>query len=186
MELPTTNMDNERTLFSHVPPPYVVPDVIESELEWFFERGARDAEDAQLWDPDPRWGSIANRTIQGWLSAMDDYDAGVLKVAYSKGPKPLRLLRRLGRLTTVVVHLASVEAGWPEDPEEQRRLVERTATRLDEEHPEHGPRSVTRYIKPAVGILRTAVRAYARERGRGPSMVFRVSTPRRERAEKET
>ena len=37
-----------------------------------------------------------------------------------------------------------------------------------------GPRSVTRYVETAVGLLRAAVRASADRRGRGPSMVFPV------------
>jgi hypothetical protein len=170
-------MDSNRhyTLFSHLPPPYVVPPAIESELEWFFGHDERDGEDQAIWHPDVRWGAIAFRTICGWLTAMDNYDAGVLKVAYGKGPRPVRLLRRLGRLTTVVVRLASVEAGWPDDPEEQRQLEERTATLLDEERADYGRRSVRRYVKPAMGVLRAAVRAYSRERGRGPTMVIQMS-----------
>lgn len=158
--------------------PFLVSPVIESELEWFFERGESDSTDGWAMEPDGVWSTVAYRSIHGWLSAMDDYDAGVLKLAYSRGPRPLRLVRRLGRLTTLVVRLASVEAGWPEDPDERRRLEQRTATLLEEERAEHGPRSVTRYIKPAAGLLRTAVRAYARERGNGPSMLAAGSITR--------
>ena len=159
------------TCSSHRPLPFVVPPVIESELEWFFDGGESDRREGWAGEPDRVWCAVAYRTISGWLSAMDDYDARVLDVAYSRGPRPLRLLKRLGRLTTLVVRLASVEAGWPDDPDEQRRLEQRTAILLDEERAEHEPPSVTRYIQPAAGLLRTAVRVYAAERGRGPSMV---------------
>jgi hypothetical protein len=167
--------DLEYTFYSHVPVPYVVPFAIESELNWFFKDAESKTREYLPCDPEGRWTQTAYRTIRGWLSAMDDYDAGVLKVAYSDGPRPHRLLRRLGRLTTVVVRLASVEAGWPSHPEEQRQLELRTADRLAQEHCDHGPRSVRRYVKPAKCLLRAAVRAYSRERGRGPTLIYRQS-----------
>jgi hypothetical protein len=155
--------------------PYLTPPAIEGELEWFFARRDRGDVDYLPYYPDRDWDEIAYRTIRRWLAAMDDYDARVLDVAYSKGPRPPRLHARLGSLTTVVVRLASTEAGWPEDPEEQRSLELRMATLLDDERAVHGPRTVRRYIRPAAELLRAAVRAYARERGPGPSMVYAVT-----------
>jgi hypothetical protein len=55
---------------------------------------------------------------------------------------------------------------------QQRRLEERTAKPLGEEHSRRGPRTVTRHTEPAAGLLRTAVRAYSDKRGRGPSMDY--------------
>jgi hypothetical protein len=159
------------TCSSHRPLPFVVSPVIERELEWFFDRGEADRREGWAGEPDRVWCAVAHRAIGGWLSAMDAYDARVLDVAYSRGPRPLRLFKRLGRLTTLVVRLASIEAGWPENPDEQRRLEQRTATLLDEERAEHEPRSATCYVQPAAGLLRTAVRAYVAERGPGPCMV---------------
>ncbi len=163
--------DAGSTCPSHRPLPFFVSPVIESELEWFFDRGESNRGERWAEDPDRVCCAVAYRTIGGWLSAMDTYDAHVLDMAYSSGPRPLRLLKRLGRLTTLVVRLVSAEAGWPEDPDEQRRLEQRTAALLDEERAEHEPRSVTRYIQPAAGLLRTAIRMYTAERGGGPSMV---------------
>jgi hypothetical protein len=163
--------DAWNTSSSHRPLPFFVSPIVESELEWFFDRGEVNRREGWAGDPDRVCCAVAYRTIGGWLSAMDIYDARVLEMAYSRGRRPLRLLNRFGRLTTLVVRLAAVEAGWPEDPHEQRRLEQRTATLLDEERAEHAPRSATRYIQPAAGLLRTAIRTYAAERGRGPSMV---------------
>jgi hypothetical protein len=159
----------------HARPPYVVPSNIEYELEWFFARGERDMKEGKPWDPFRRWSTIAHRIIGGWLSTMDEYDRDILRVAYAREPRPLQLQRKLGRVTTVVVRLAALEAGWPSDPIEQKAHEMRTATRLASEHVEHGPRTVRRFIGPAVGVLRTAVRSYARERGRGPAMTSRIS-----------
>jgi hypothetical protein len=151
--------------------PFFVSPIVESELEWFFDRGETNGREGWAGDPGRVCCAVAYRTIGAWLSAMDTYDARVLEMAYSRGPMPLRLLKRLGRLTRLVVRLASVEAGWHEDPDEQRRLEQRTAIRLDEERAAYEPRSVTRYIQPAAGLLRTAIRIYTAERGCGPSMV---------------
>jgi len=170
-----TSSNLEYTLSSHRLPPLVVSPTIESELEWFFEYREEKGKPVLAADASPSWEAIAFRTVDGWLSAIDAYDAAVLEAAYGKGPRPLGLVRRLGRLTGVVVRLASFDAGWPPDREEQRLLEERTATRLDEERAGHGPRSVTRYVEPAAGLLRTAVRAYSDKRGRGPSMDFPIT-----------
>jgi len=118
------------------------------------------------------WESIALRTIGGWLAAVDAYDATMLEAAFGPTEWPLALRRRLGGLTGVVVRLASVDAGWPPGKDDQRRLMERVAKELDEERSPRGPRIVTRYIEPAAGVLRAAVRAYGDKRGRGVSMVW--------------
>jgi hypothetical protein len=165
----------EYTLASHSLPPLVVSFTIESELEWFFDCREKNEKPVLAADASPSWEAIAYQTIDGWLSAIDAYDAGVLEAAYGNGPRPRGLLHRLGRLTGVVVRLASLDAGWPPEKQEQRRLEERTAKRLDEEYPGRRPRTVRRYVEPAAGLLRTAVRAYSDERGRGPSMVYPVT-----------
>jgi hypothetical protein len=177
MESPMKTMNSELTYtnFCHAFPPYFVPSKIEHELEWFYQRGEEDITKGKPWDPERRWSKIAHRIVQGWLSAMDEYDRDVLRVAYAKEPRPFELQRRLGRVTTVVVRLVALEAGWPHDPVEQKAHDMRTATRLAEEHADHGPRTVRRFIGPAVCVLRAAVRAYARERGRGPAMTSRIS-----------
>jgi hypothetical protein len=171
------NSDLKTTYFSHVPFPYVVPFAIEWELEWFFQNGPKQARQGAPWDPEAEWSRTAYRVIAAWLSGMDAYDREVLRVAYAKEPRPLPLQRRLGRVTTVVVRLAALEAGWPSDPEERQALERRTATRLAGEHVEHGPRTVRRYVEPAVGVLRAAVRAYETQRGRGPAIVAMIAAP---------
>jgi hypothetical protein len=107
------------------------------------------------WDPTGRWSSIACRVIGNWISGIDRY---------------------LRRLTTVVVRLAALEGEWPTDPAEQKAHECRTANELAWQYTLHGPRVVRPYVVSAAGLLRAAVRAYSKQRGRGPSMTFRIST----------
>ncbi len=54
--------------------------------------------------------------IRKRLGRMGDPDAGVLGAAYAPRPWPRALRRELGRLTGIVVRLASVDSGeWPEE-----------------------------------------------------------------------
>ena len=177
-EPPTTTMnpDLESTLLDRLRLPYVVPSAIEDELEWFFEHGEKDIREPKPWDPECRWGILAYRVVGNWLSELDRYDAEVLKVAYATGPRPANLQKRLGRVTTLVVRQASYEAGWPEEAAAQEALERRTASRLAWQTVLHGPSVVRPYVAPAVGVLRASVRAYVKERGRGPSMAMSVAT----------
>jgi hypothetical protein len=137
---------------------FVVPHKLDCELAWFVEKNAHGATGAPLpadpSDPDQVWERIAYDVIGRWLRAIDAYDASVLRCAYAPPkPAPPRLEERLGRLSPVVARLAGGEPGWPDA--------------IDW-------RVMKRHTRTAAEILRAAVRAYARERGRGPCMVYRA------------
>jgi hypothetical protein len=139
--------------------PSAVPPRIERELEWFYEQSAPRPTALLLPappdDPDRTWERIALRVVGGWVRALDAYDADVLRCAFAPpGATPLPFARRLGRLSPLVARLASGEPGWP-----------------DAIH----WRVVKRHTGTAHELLRAAVRAYRRERGRGPCMVYRMT-----------
>jgi hypothetical protein len=169
----TTNPEFNSPLLR--PAPYVVPSKIDYELQWYFKHEKR-SRFGTPWDPEGRWGTIMHRVIGNWLSGIDRYDAEILRLAYAKEPRPKNLERRLQWLTTIVVRLAALEAGWPTDPTEQKAHERRTANRLAWQYTLHGAGAVRPYVTPAVGLLRAAVRAYSQQRGQGPSMTFRIST----------
>jgi hypothetical protein len=169
-------MPTHHTLTPSLTDRFVVPCKLDFELGWFFEKH----EDAMGSPADPTnldrvWEHIAYKTIRRWLCALDDYEAGVLRCAYASGPRPPHLEKRLGNLTTLVVRLASAEEGWPEDASERDKLEARVAARLEEEHARDEWRAVLRHARTASELLRAAVKAYSRERGRGPCMVQRVT-----------
>jgi hypothetical protein len=139
--------------------PSAVPPRIELELDWFFEQSAprptAPALPALPDDPDRIWERIALRVVGGWVRALDAYDADVLRCAFApQAATPLPFARRLGRLSPLVARLASGEPGWP-----------------DAIH----WRVVKHHSRTAHELLRAAVRAYARERGRVPCMVYRMT-----------
>ena len=108
---------------------------VETELEWFFNRvecdmGIRSnfhavlsgqlAPSEGVTPEDAAEASYAQRRIRGWLLAIPDADAGVLKSAYEQRAWPGSLVDELGRITGVVVRLACALDRWPADPAAQR------------------------------------------------------------------
>ena len=150
-----------------------------TELEWFFTQSDSDMGDHSNFaasiarvDLDTQVDTIdkrveaahAQRTILKWLRELDDFDAGVLQAAYVARPWPLTLREELGRLTGVVVRLAVVDIGLPEDDDDRRAAEERTANQLDEALAS-GEQIVSKLLLEATSILRRAYTAYVRERG---------------------
>lgn len=170
------NTTTQNSLLTQLRHPYVVPSTIDDELEWFFQRSEEDCRDGKPWDPERRWSTIAHRVVGNWLAGIDRYDAEILRVAYATDPCPQNLQQRLGRVTTVVVRLAALDAGWPLELEEQKALERRTAMRLAWQFTVRGPSVLRPYVPSAVALLRTAVRAYGQQRKGGPSMTGRIST----------
>lgn len=116
----------------------------------------------------------ARRTILGWLRRIEDaggHHAGVLQVAYSVRPWPEPLTDRLGRLTGVVVRLASAEVGLPDDDAELDALERATAERLVVALARLGPPAVEPLRKQASARYAEAFGAYERARGGGPSVL---------------
>ncbi len=171
---------------THVP---VVPDHIpevtqfpppggaDRELEWFFTMAESDMDARsnfatvpdQLCDDLDRRAEAAHaqRKILDWLKEVGDHDAGVLKVAYVARPWPLRLREELGRVTGVVVRLATAQIGLPDDDEYLDALERKTAERLDEALAREGRGALHRYRTKGLTLLTRAFASYVRERG-GP------------------
>jgi hypothetical protein len=148
------------------------------ELEWFFtmaecDMGLRSNFTAIL--PDPPDSSIetgaeavhAHRRILRWLTDVGDPDAGVLEAAYAARPWPLRLREELGRVTGVVVRLATAEDGMPDDDAQLDALERRTAERLNDALALRGADALARFRGRGLVLLRRAFIAYERARG-GP------------------
>jgi hypothetical protein len=140
---------------------FVVPFKLDCELEWFIEDNQEPSPARRLAPkpgsppapPDPQEikERIASAMIGGWLRAMDAYDADVLRCAYAPpGPQPLPHAKRLGRLAPLVARFGSAEMGWPDAVDW---------------------RAMKRHTRTAREVLRAALRAYARERGRAPCMI---------------
>jgi len=157
--------------------PFPIPPVVEEELEWFFsvQKSHVDNESIGDEDGDRAAAAIAYRKIRVWLLEMEDRDAGVLKSAYAPGPWPRELHEAVGRLTGIVVRLASAEIGWPEDPSEQEMLEARVGTYLERARVQGGIGVLARFRPRATEYLRTAIKSYARERGREPSVAPRMA-----------
>jgi len=157
--------------------PFPIPPVVEEELDWFFSVPKGDVDDESVGDEDdgPVTAAMAYRKIRGWLVEMEDRDAGVLKSAYKPGPWPNELHQALGRLTGIVVRLASADVGWPEDASEQEMLEARVGICLVKERVQGGVASLARFRRRATEYLRNAIKSYARERGRGPSVAPRMA-----------
>jgi hypothetical protein len=139
---------------------FVVPPKLDRELGWFLEENQKPTPARRLAPkpgsppapPDPQEikERIAGVVIGRWLRAMDTYDADVLRCAYAPpGAQPPHG-KRLGRLAPLVARFASAEMGWP-DAVDWRAMKSHTRTARE--------------------VLRAALRAYARERGRAPCRV---------------
>jgi hypothetical protein len=151
----------------------------DAELEWFFTQADSDivgpsafvANLARVLDEpgdttmeERAEAAHAQRKILRWMQEIGDHDAGVLKVAYTARPWPLKLREKLGRLTGVVVRIAAAEVGLPDDDLALDALERRTAERLGEAPVERaGP--MERLQRAASPLLRRAFVAYVRERG---------------------
>jgi hypothetical protein len=145
------------------------------ELEWFFtmaesDMGLRSNYLHLLGEPensmeDRAEASHAQRTMRRRLMEVGDHDAGVLQVAYRARPWPMPLRKELGRLTGVVVRLASADIGLPDDDGELDSLERRTADWLNEAVERKGKAGIERFRPKAAALLMSAFRAYVRERG---------------------
>ena len=155
--------------------PSNVHSIADEELRWFFKMAEGEA--GSTLDRRTvalgfgRGSARAYRKIRGWLLAMTDRDAGVLKAAYMVGPWPPGVRDELGRLSGVVVRLASAEVGWPDDSTEQQLLEAQVANQLEAARLRDGPAAFIRFRRRAKELLKTALRSYERERGDGPSAV---------------
>jgi hypothetical protein len=152
----------------------------DAELEWFFTQADSDiagpsafvANLARVLDDEPGDTTMearaeaahAQRKILRWMEEIGDHDAGVLKVAYVARPWPLTLREELGRLTGVVVRIASAEVGLPDDERALDALEQRTAVRLVDALAPRLP-MLERFQRLASPLLRRAFVAYVRERG---------------------
>jgi hypothetical protein len=172
--------------------PLLPAQIAEEELEWFFtltesDMGARsnymemlvpqrhrEHHDAAL---ERRVGAAtARRTILDRLERIEgarDSPAGVLQAAYAPRAWPLALREELGRLTGIVVRLASAEAGLPDDQAELELLEQRTAERLAATLAMVGRSGLQRLRASARARYGSALRAYVKERGDGPSVLGR-------------
>jgi hypothetical protein len=158
--------------------------VADTELEWFFTMAERDMGDrsnymaalvpARHRDPDtPERRACAartQRTILGWLRALENTNAGILQVAYSARPWPEKLYDELGRLASVAVRLASAEAGLPDDDIDLDVLERVTAERLTAALA-GGRGALARLREEAGAKYAEAFDAYVRVRGDVPSVL---------------
>jgi hypothetical protein len=109
----------------------------------------------------------ALRLIRGLLRRLGSFDAGVLSAAYLARRWPLALREELGRVTGVVVRLACVDVGLPDDDDALADLELRTAARLGEALDRRGKPALARYREQGLTLLRRAFESYERARG-GP------------------
>ena len=149
----------------------------DQELEWFFtmaesDMGARsnfyqvlDIPESSM--EDRADASHAQRIMLRRFVEVGDHDAGVLKAAYMARPWPLALREELGRVTGVVVRLASADIGLPEDDKALDALERRTADWLNEALARKGRSGIERFRPKASALLQSAFLSYVRERG-GP------------------
>ena len=156
--------------------PFPPPGPADQELEWFFtmaesDMGARsnyaavlDAAD-DLTMEDRAEAAHAQRQILKRLREVGDHDAGVLKAAYVARPWPLVLREGLGRVTGVLVRLACVDLGLPEDDAQLDALERRTADRLSVTLAQQGHARLAKFHPRALAFLERAFRSYVRERG---------------------
>ena len=155
---------------------FASPPVVDREPRWFFShsrrirltgRASKKATvevDFPLPESTDADDEDAYRTIRRRLLAIADYDAGVLKSAYTPKPWPHALRKKLGRLTGLVVRIASVELGWLERSWERDDIESRVAKQLDATYRTVGGGILEPYRGPALVALRTALEAYAHER----------------------
>lgn len=152
----------------------------DTELQWFFTMAESDMGSrsnfgpaiGQPHDDSPEsraQAARAHRTILEWLRQIGDPHAGVLQMAYQARPWPLPLREALGRVTGVVVHLGSAEAGpLPDDDAGRDELDLLTARRFAEALARGERASLAPLELRARVLLRAAVLAYEQARG-GPA-----------------
>ena len=107
--------------------------------------------------------------IRKRLLGLSDHDAGVLMAAYAPRPWPPGLRDELGRLTGVVVRLASAGAGWPSGRPAQDVLEVRVARQLDLALATVGREVFAAYRASARALLGRALRAYRAARDAEPA-----------------
>jgi len=110
-----------------------------------------------------------HRRIRRWLLAISEHDVAVLQAAYGPRAWPPALHRELGKLTGVVVRLASAME-WPGETWEQDLLEMRVATRLDVALATGGREVFAVFRTAAAGLLNQALAAYLGVRGRKPAI----------------
>ena len=113
-----------------------------------------------------RWSSVLEdredyRVVIARLRRLDEHHAGVLRAAYTPRSWPEGLREELGRLTGVVVRLASAEMGWPSEQWDQEMLEVRVATQLEVARAASGRVVFAPYRTHARALLRRALAAYA-------------------------
>lgn len=160
----------------------------DKELEWFFTLAESDmgstsnfveslAPASTAWRDDDTMdkraeAAHAQRTLLKWVRELGDYDAGVLQAAYMARPWPLALREEFGRLTGVIVRLAAVDTGLPDDPKALDALERKTAIRLNDALERRGP-IFERVLPKGSQLLTAAFEAYVRERGGKDKPVLR-------------
>jgi hypothetical protein len=160
----------------------------DKELEWFFTMAESDMGTLSnyvesLTHVSPSWkdddtmdkrveAAHAQRTLLKWVGEVGDFDAGVLQAAYTARPWPLMLREEFGRLTGVIVRLATVDTGLPNDPKQLDALERRTAIRLTDALARRDP-IFERVVPKGNHLLKTAFDAYVRERGGKEKPVLR-------------
>jgi hypothetical protein len=107
-----------------------------------------------------------HRRVRRRLLRISNHDAGVLQAALAPRAWPKRLRKELGRLTGIVVRLASAR-DWPEETSEQDLLEVRVATQLDVVLAHGGGASLDPCVTSAAGLLRRALGAYRAAAGAG-------------------
>ena len=111
--------------------------------------------------------------IRKRLLGLSDHDAGVLMAAYAPRPWPPGLRDALGRLTGVVIRLASAGAGWPSGRPAQDVLEVRVARQLDIALGTGGREVFAAYRTSARALLGRAIAAYRVAREGEPAVAWR-------------
>jgi hypothetical protein len=115
--------------------------------------------------------TCAAGTIRRRLNALPSHEAGVLFAAFEPRVWPSRLEQELGPLTGIAVRLTMAGVGFAKDIRNPRHREEAAAAWLDETLEEEGALAVCLVRAEAQALFTRALRAYARVRGAGPSVV---------------
>ncbi|MGH7293718.1 MAG: hypothetical protein ACRELB_02240, partial [Polyangiaceae bacterium] len=146
--------------------------IVDDELRWFFSKHdgvwaspyhAEMEAQREPWLPDTDDGEAiaVYWQIRKRLGRIGDPDAGVLSAAYAPRPWPRALRAELGRVTGIVVRLASADSGeWPEERNAQDVLDVRVARRLEVALCNGGREVLDAYRTPALVRLSRALSAY--------------------------
>jgi hypothetical protein len=142
---------------------------VDEELRWFFS-----VHDGTRWSPffeelearrhpelpenDVHEARVYRQILERLLG-LSDHDVGVLKAAYAARPWPPRLREELGRLTGVVVRLASAADEWSSEKSEQDVLEVCVARRLDLALVTVGPEAFAAYRTSARALLKRTLAA---------------------------